>query len=132
MAKQKTFMWVLEGAYGEEPARGPYYHEHTKKIGSKMSHTLEDILKLEIEESTKRKLRQARPGQMISFSPVSSTSELYLKCLSDKQIKQLKQLQSIDKKSKTFKKQALSTQLKYEAVTNKLLRHSRFKQSITC
>jgi hypothetical protein len=132
MAKQKTFMWVLEGAYGEEPSYGPFYFEYAKKIGTKMSHKLEDLLKLDIEASLKRKLRQARPGQMIAFSPVSSTSELFLKCLSDKQIKQLKQLQGIDKKSKIFKKQALSAQLKYEAVTNKLLRHSRFKKSITC
>lgn len=129
MKGQKVFMWVLEGAYGEEPSYGPYYHEHTKKIGNKPAHTLEDLLKLEIEESTKRKLRQARPGQMISFSPISSTSELYLKCLSDKQKKQFKQLMSIDKKSRAARKKADNAQAQYEALTNKLLRHSKFKQS---
>lgn len=121
-------MWFLDGAYGEEPWHGPHYHEDVKKIGFKSSHKLEDLLKMEIEESTKRKLRQARPGQCIAIQPFSANSELMVKCLSDKQITQFRMLDSTRVSLIDSKKKSEKIQAQYEGLTNKILRHSKFKQ----
>jgi len=87
---KKYFMWIATDAYGEEPMKAPYYASDVEKIGKKFYHSLNDILKMDISDSTKARLRNAAVGGRIKIHDLHANGDLYAVCIDQNNIPMIK------------------------------------------
>lgn len=89
--KDKLFIWFATGAYGKEIWPGPHYVHDIKKIGKKLTHTLDELLKMDVSDSIKKKLLKAKPGSSVLIHNLHANGDLYVQRLSDDKIKKVEE-----------------------------------------
>ena len=90
-SENKIFIWFATGAYGKEIWPGPHYVSDIKKIGKKLTHTLEELLKMDVSDSIKKKLLKAKPGSSVFIHNLHANGDLYVQRLSDDKIKKVEE-----------------------------------------
>ena len=72
-----------------------YFTNDKNIIGDKHIHTLDEIIKLNISDSKKQKIRSLKIGSYVRMSNLSSIDELILQRLDDKHINLLDELSNL-------------------------------------
>lgn len=105
--ESKYFMWYDSGR-PSHPIYGPHYHVDTELIGRAYYHSLEDLLKMRISESLKKKLNSAKIGTRILVHYLHSNGDLMLKRINENQLDSLNKMialnQEIDLLEEKIKK----------------------------
>jgi hypothetical protein len=73
----------------------------------------------------KRRLQNAKPGSKITLHNLHANGDLMLKCLSDEQVDQLKQMEGLRKKKNAAYKKAKELKEEYDNVFSKLLKRKK-------
>lgn len=76
----KYFGWYLENCNGLSPYNA-YFNNWTNIIGNKQICTLAEMLKLNISNTTKKRLERCKEETIIRMSHFSRGSDLVVKCL---------------------------------------------------
>lgn len=117
-------MWFATGAYGKEIWPGPHYFSDIDKIGRKLTHTLDELLLMDVSDSIKNKLSKAEPGSSVLIHNLHANGDLYVKRLRDEQLETVEIL----KKVKDDLTAAIDKVNKIEAEKKKLVSSLLYKQ----
>lgn len=81
----KYFIWmeVQNGVIKNSSPFSTFYTHWRNLIGSKSINSLEDLLKMPLSETIKKRLISSKPNTWIKVHYLHSTGYVYLKCLSD-------------------------------------------------
>ena len=120
-ATNKIFMWYTTGAYSADLCYGPYYQSDIEKIGRKSYHTLNELLKLDLEDSVRKKLLKARPGSRIHFLDYCSTGSMMLKCITKEKLKSFKKLETLYKTISEKESELKKLEKEYKKETKSLI-----------
>lgn len=100
-----VFVWFLKGTCGNDIHPGPHFFSDQLKIGRKISHTLEELLKMDVDENTKKKLKRAKPGTSVFINNIHANGDLFVKRLSTDKIETLAEFKKAHRKtSRAFSK----------------------------
>jgi len=92
----KFFVWYDSDRRHDEPMYGPYMIYDEKLIESKYYHSLDDLLKINISDSLKKRLISAKVGTSIKISYLHSAGNLMVKCISKEDVLKLNNLIDLD------------------------------------
>jgi len=98
MEEEKLFMWYDSGGRDHRypyPILGPYMSYDNKLIGEKYYHTLEDLLKIYLSDSIKKKLMSAKIGTKIKIMRLHSSGDLMVMRIDDTQREYLDKLAKV-------------------------------------
>jgi len=96
--EEKIFMWYDSGGRDHQdscPILGPYMSYDNKIIGEKYYHSLEELMKINISDSIKKKLMTSKIGTKIKIMRLHSCGNLMLIRIDNKQIEYLNKLSDI-------------------------------------
>ena len=118
-------MWFSTGAYETSIYPGPHYVNDQKKIGRKITHTLEELLKMDVEDSIKKKLKNAKPGHSVFINNLYASGDLYVKRLREEEIEAVKKFREINNEVSKYFKKTKSLQQKKQDIQSSLLKGIR-------
>jgi len=109
--EKKYFMWYDSGRL-KCPRYGPHYCDDIDKIGEKLYHTLDELLKMHTpSDSLKKKMIGAKLETRIKMHRLHSNGDLMIRRIDEKQVELLDELQKnynerqiLEKKLKEFEK----------------------------
>lgn len=88
--KDRVFSWLSIGYNGEHQVHGPYYTNWIEAIGGeRYYHTLEEMLKLPLSDSMKKRLSSAKEGTKIKMHHYSRGTDRYVVRLTKNEIKEV-------------------------------------------
>jgi len=90
MKEKKLFMWYDSG--NNEPYAGPHYYNDEKLIGKNLYYCLDDMLKMNISDYLKKRLKGAKIGTQIKIHYLHSSGDLMVKRITEEQAKFLDEL----------------------------------------
>jgi hypothetical protein len=93
----KIFVWYDSSCY--EPIYGPHMYGDVKTIGKKLCHTLDDLLKMDISESLKKRLTGAKIGSNIKIHYLHSNGNLMVKRINPEYATTLNDIDRINKEN---------------------------------
>jgi hypothetical protein len=118
MEEKRVFMWYDNG--DNKPFYGPWMYGDSDLIGKKLYHPLDELLKMNISDSIKKKLKSARMGTKIKIHYLHSSGDLMVKRIDEEQIKILDQLNDSTAKYSILNKQMNEIDEKRKKLIEKL------------
>lgn len=116
--EEKYFMWFDSGR--NQVYRGPHMWFDSQKIGNKYYHSLEDLLKMDISDSIKKRLTGAKIGTVVKIQYLHSSGDLKVRRINEDELKILDELTlSIDEYT-VLQKQLNLVDEKIDELNNKL------------
>ena len=103
MEEKRIFMWYDSG--DNEPFYGPWMYGDSELIGKKLYHPLDELLKMNISDSIKKKLKSAKIGTKVKIHYLHSSGDLMVKRIDENQSKILDQLSDSTAKYSALNKQ---------------------------
>ncbi len=107
----KYFVWYDSSRPGR-PCTGPFYFDEVEKIGKKICHSLDDMLKMNLSDSMRRKLEGAKLGTSIKMHRLHSTGDMMVRCVDESKLPAVddysftaSELRSIEEKEKKLKRE---------------------------
>lgn len=117
--ENKFFMWY-DSSRKDWPICGPHYYGDAKLIGKKCYHSLEELLKMSIADSLKKRLISAKIGTRIKVHYLHSCGDLMLKRIDDDQVKALNEAIKIDEEISALNEKAESLKKNRNSFLHKL------------
>ena len=84
-ASEKIFKWY-DSARPNDPFEGPYYWSWIDEIGKSLTHTGEELLKLPISATLKKRIKEAREGTKIKMHYLHSCGDVCVRRLKQDEI----------------------------------------------
>ena len=117
--EKKYFMWYDSG---RGPTYGPHYYGDSEKIGKSLYHSIDDLLKIDVSESLKKRLVSAKPGTKIKVHYLHSAGNLMLKCLSPEEVERVMSLKILHDKVEKISKEMYTLNKKISTITDSLMK----------
>jgi hypothetical protein len=92
--EEKIFMWYDSG--DNIPCYGPHNYFDEQKIGKKLHHSLDDMLKMNISNSLKKRLTKAKIGTKIKIQYLHSSGDLMVMRIDETILKYLDELEKVN------------------------------------
>ena len=118
---EKYFAWYdSDDRYKDELCYGPINYVDQQTIGVSVYHELQDLLKLNIADSLKKRLAGAKVGTAIKFSYKHGNGNLMLKCVSNDSLEDLKKYLKLNEDITNLRSQMVELNKKREKLGIKL------------
>ena len=112
-------MWY-DSAHKDWPIVGPFFYEDRKIIEPRCYHSLDELLKIGISNSLKKRLSSAKTGTRIKMHYLHSCGDMMVKRISDEQLKALKEALSLDPEIMDLDKKLSDLRAKQKKIFHKL------------
>jgi hypothetical protein len=99
----KYFAWYDDS--NNTPYYGPHMRADEQIIGKKLYHTLDDLLKMDISESIKKRLKGAKIGSKIKIHYLHSNGDLMVKRINPEDVLILEQINFINHHNREMEKE---------------------------
>jgi len=112
----KIFIWWFDDNSYENDCitYGPHYWGDEQLIGKNIYHTLEDLLKIGLSDSIKKRLTTAKIGTCIKVMKYGTRGDLMLKCISEDKVDYANEVKNIDNKISLMHKEIMELEKKRE------------------
>lgn len=87
---EELFMWYDSGRNG--PCYGPHYSGDERLIGKRLYHSLDDLLKINLSDSIKKRLKSAKIDTKIKIHYLHSNGDLMVKRITEAEARLLNNL----------------------------------------
>lgn len=104
MQTVKHFRWY-DSWKPEQPRLGPYHTFHADLIGRKVLHTQDELLKLDLSDTIKKRIKSAKENTSIRIHYLHNCGDLYIQRVSENFIDAFEQSKCLDEAVADVKKE---------------------------
>lgn len=120
--EDKFFMWYDSDDHKMGPCYGPHYYGDQAKIGKKLYHNLEELLKMNIPDSLKKRLQGAKVGTKIKIHYLHSCGNLMVRRISTEEVSELNMLEKLNKQISDMQKEIFKLEEERNLIKTKLFK----------